>query len=120
MLLKASRWCSLPSDFYIGHSSSLILIQFFGSAIVYDVYFTEICSYSCMFISVISTPVQSSFSSLQGDISQRMASLMNGVSSQEEKMTELERRIQKVNISLWSRIQQINEVDKILFANNCH
>lgn len=56
-----------------------------------------------MFISVINTPVQSSFSSLQGDISQRMESLMNEVSSQKEKMTELERRIQKVNIYLYGQ-----------------
>lgn len=89
--------------FYIGHSSSQSLIYLLGSAVVFNVYFTETRSNSCMFISVISTPVQSSFNSLQGDISQQMETVMNGVSSQKEKMTELERRIQKVNMYLYGQ-----------------
>lgn len=67
--------------------------------------------FNCMFISVISTPVQSSFNSLQGDISQQMETVMNGVSSQKEKMTELERRIEKVNMYLcgqeYSRLMRL-------------
>lgn len=54
-----------------------------------------------VFIFYVSVPVQNNLVSLQKDISQQFESLLNKLSSQKDMMTELEERVQKVNMCMY-------------------
>lgn len=54
-----------------------------------------------------SLSVQNSLNSLERDISQQFETLLNKVNSQKEMMTDLEARVQKVNISMCTHMVNI-------------
>lgn len=63
-------------------------------------------------------PVQTNINGLQSDISQQFETLLNKVNSQNEVMTELEERVQKVNICMYCqdycRFREVKDL-----ANKC-